>query len=157
MFARKFLSDLETHTDHLSEGVFQKIARSGNCAELLRKVPRKDQRETMKDIYRQLTEWLLNESKAVDENYYVNLGMRRAQQGVPFSEVLSAVFAAREYFWEYISQETLLDEPTDFWGSVRLLHSLDCCFDSALRFTAIGYQRSERETAHAATSRATKA
>lgn len=145
MFSRKLLSHLESHSEQMSGGLLQKIVRSGDCAELLRLVPANEQKQTMRDIYRQLTGWLLNESKSVDEVYYTRLGTRRAEQGVPFSEVLSAVYSARQYFWEYIAQETLLDEPTDFWGSVTLLQTLDCCFDSALRFAAIGYQNHEKE------------
>ena len=77
---------------------------------------------------------------SVDEERYVDLGMRRARQGVPFSELFWAVCATREYFWEYTERETLLDEPADFWGGVRLLHSLDRFFDRALYFVILGYQ-----------------
>ncbi len=150
MFARKLLTHLELHGDQLSEGLRQKIVASGNCTELLKKVPADEQKRTMRDIYRQLTTWVLKDMRSVDEDYYVNLGARRFGQGVPFSEVLAGVCAAREYFWEYIAQETLLDEPTDFWGSVKLLNAVDCCFDRALRFTAMGYEKAERDRlAHA--------
>jgi hypothetical protein len=141
MFAGKFLSHLEDHANQLSEGLTEKIARSGRCNELLARVPANDQKQTMREIYRHMEEWLLNENKAVDQEYYVSVGMRRAQQGVPFSELLSAVCAARQYFWEYVEQETLLDEPADFWGGVRLLRSLDSFFDTVLCFAAIGYQK----------------
>jgi hypothetical protein len=140
MFARKFLSHLEDHANQLSDGLTEKIARSGRCAGLLDRVPAKEQKQTMREIYRHMEEWLLNE-KAVDQEYYISVGMRRAQQGVPFSELLSAVCAARQYFWEYVERETLLDEPADFWGGVRLLRSLDSFFDSVLCFAAIGYQK----------------
>jgi hypothetical protein len=149
MFARKFLSHLEDHANQLSEGLTEKITRSGRCTGLLDRVPAKEQKQTMREIYRQMAEWLLNENKAVDQEYYVSVGMRRAQQGVPFSELLSAVCAARQYFWEYVERETLLDEPADFWGGVRLLRSLDSFFDTVLCFAAIGYQKNNEAAAPA--------
>jgi hypothetical protein len=96
-------------------------------------------------MYRNLTDWLLNNAESVSEERYVNLGMRRAGQGVPFSELFWAACATREYFWEYMERETLLDEPADFWGGVQLLHSLDRFLDRALEFVIIGYQMGGRE------------
>jgi len=146
MFARKFLNHLEAHADLLTEELLQKITRSGHCRELLRRVPIEEQRQSMHEIYRHMTEWLLNEQSSVDDEYYIGLGMRRARQGVPFAELLFAVCAARQYFWEYIERETLLDQPADFWGGVRLLQSLDSCFDSALCLAAMGYQKNMGQT-----------
>ena len=48
---------------------------------------------------------------------------------------------AREYLWEYMQQERLLEEPVEFWGGATLLHSLNQFFDRALYFTLLGYQK----------------
>jgi len=140
MFARKFIDHVETHADHLCEEFIQKIKRSDRCRALLDRVPAEDQKQTTRELYRSLTDWLLTNTDPMTEERYVSLGRRRAQQGVPFSELFWAVCATREYFWEYTERETLLDEPADFWGGVRLLHSLDRFFDRALYFVIIGYQ-----------------
>jgi hypothetical protein len=140
MFARKFINYVETHTDQLSEEFMQKIKRSDRCRELLDRVPAEEQRQSTREIYRNLTDWLLNNTQSITKERYVSLGMRRARQRVPFSELFWAVCATREYFWEYMERETLLDEPADFWGGVQLLHSLDRFFDRALDFVIIGYQ-----------------
>ena len=69
------------------------------------------------------------------------LGIELANQGVPFSNVFWAVCIAREYLWEYMQQECLLEEPVEFWGGVMLLHSLNRFFDRVLYFTLVGYQK----------------
>jgi hypothetical protein len=92
------------------------------------------------------------DTDSVTEDRYVGLGMRRAQQGVPFSELFWAVCATREYFWEYTERETLLDEPADFWGGVRLLYSLDRFFDRALYFVILGYQKAGKDELGLATA-----
>ena len=48
---------------------------------------------------------------------YTDFGIQRAQQGVPFEHVFWAVCIAREYLWEYMQQERLLEEPIEFWWS----------------------------------------
>ena len=77
----------------------------------------------------------------VIEFRYSDLGIELANQGVPFSKVFWAVCIAREYLWEYMQQECLLEEPVEFWGGVMLLHSLNRFFDRILYFTLVGYQK----------------
>jgi hypothetical protein len=150
MFAKKFLDQLEAHSDQLTREFMQKITRSGKCTELLKRVPAEEEEQTIRHIYQDMTKWLLNANKSADAEYYVELGKRRAKQGVPFSELLSGVCAARQYFWEYVERETLLDQPADFWGGVKLLHLLDSCLDSGLYFVAIGYSQASKEGSRAA-------
>jgi hypothetical protein len=146
MFARKFLNQVQTHQQQLTRELIQKLSRSGKCVDLLSKVPAEEQEESIGHIYREMSRWLIDEDKSVDEEYYINLGVRRGQQGVPFSDLLFGVSAARQYFWEYVERETLLDTPTDFWGGVTLLHLLDSCLDSALYFAAIGHQKAVKQS-----------
>jgi hypothetical protein len=145
MFARKFIDRVDTHADQLCEEFMQKMQRSDNCKELLHKVPVEELRQSTREMYRNMTDWLLNNAESVSEERYVNLGMQRARQSVPSSELFWVVCATREYFWEYMERETLLDEPADFWGGIQLLHSLDRFFDRALNFVIIGYQSGGRE------------
>ena len=93
------------------------------------------------EIYRDLTDWLGVEADSPFKRRYVDLGIQRAHQGVPLDQVFWAVCIAREYLWEYIQQECLLDEPVEFWGGVMLLRSLDRFFDRTLYFTVVGYQK----------------
>ena len=93
------------------------------------------------EIYRDLTDWLGVETDSPFECRYVDLGIQRAHQGVPLNQVFWAVCIAREYLWEYIQQECLLEEPVEFWGGVMLLRSLDRFFDRSFYFTLVGYQK----------------
>lgn len=75
------------------------------------------------------------------ESRYLELGIRRRQQGVPVSQLFWAVCITRDYLWEHIQQECLLDESVEFWEGVMLLHSVNQFFDRALYATLIAYQR----------------
>jgi len=106
----------------------------------LAKVPVEEHKQYALDIYSDLTAWLSTETEPHMEERYVALGHRRAQQGVPFSDLLWAVCIANEHLWEYMQEECLLEEPVEFWGGMQLLRSLNQFFDRALYSASIGYQ-----------------
>ena len=141
MRALKLVHHMKTNADRMSESVIQKIRASDKCTELLRKVPPAEQSRYGLDIYSDLTAWLATGAESSIEEHYVALGMRRARQGVPFTNLLWAVCIVRENLWEYIEQECLIEEPVEFWGGVDLLRSLNQFFDRTLYFTLMGYQK----------------
>jgi len=141
MRALKLVQHMKANGDRMSEALIQQIRSSDRCSDLLRKVPAEEQKLSALEIYRDLTDWLGVEADSPFKSRYVNLGIQRAHQGVPLDQVFWAVCIAREYLWEYIQQECLLDEPVEFWGGVMLLRSLDRFFDRTLYFTVVGYQK----------------
>jgi len=141
MRALKLVQHMKANADRMSEELIQKIRSSDRCSELLRKVPAEEQKQYALEIYRDLTDWLAIEIDSLVEYRYVNLGIQRARQEVSFSQVFWAVCTARDYLWDYMQQECLLEEPVEFWGGVILLRSLNQFFDRALYFTLVGYQK----------------
>ncbi len=146
MRALKLVQHMKTNAGRMSEAVLQKIRASSRCRELLIKVPVEEHRQYALDIYSDLTAWLEAETESSIKNRYVTLGMLRAEQGVPFSDLFWAVCIANEHLWAYVQEECLLEEPVEFWGGVQLLRSLNQFFDRALYFASIGYQESQKLT-----------
>ena len=141
MRALKLVQYMKANGDRISEELINRIRSSDRCGELLSRVPAEEQKRYAVEIYRDLTDWLAVEIDSLVEGRYVNLGIQRAHQGVPLSQVFWAVCIARDYLWEYMQQECLLEDPVEFWGGVMLLRSLNQFFDCALYFTLFGYQR----------------
>jgi len=140
MRAPKLTQHLKQDADSMSERLLEKIRNSHRCSELLLRVPAEEHKRYAVDIYRDLVEWLAAETDSPIEHRYVGLGKLRAQQGVPLSHLFWAVCITREYLWEYIQQECLLEEPVEFWGGVMLLRSLNQFFDRVLYLAILGYQ-----------------
>jgi len=140
MRALKLIEHMKGNAERMSEEVMQKIRNSERCSQLVLAVPAEQQKRSTLDIYRDLTAWLGTESDKTIEQRYGSLGMLRAQQGVPFSNLYWAICIAHEHLWGYMQQECLLDEPVEFWGGVILLRSLTQFFDRALYFALLGYQ-----------------
>jgi hypothetical protein len=145
MRALKLVQHMKANAGRMSEALIQKIRASDRCRNLLVKMPVEEHKQYALDIYSDLTAWLATETESSIEKRYVALGMRRAEQSVPFSELFWAVCIANEYLWEYMQQECLLEEPVEFWGGVQLLRSLNQFFDRALYFASIGYQEASKK------------
>lgn len=156
MFARKFVDQVDAHADQLCELFMRKIKSSDRCRELLLKVPTAELRQSVRAIYCDLMNCLLNQTDSAGKEPYLMLGTRRAQQGVPLCESFWAICASRQYFWEYMESETLLEAPADFWGGMEMLHSLDRFFDRAFYFIILGYQTSGKDEHQCATAAAPK-
>ena len=141
MRALKLIEHMKGNAERMSEEVIQKIRNSERCSQLVLAVPAEQQKRSTLEIYRDLTAWLGTESDKTIEQRYGSLGMLRAQQGVPFSNLYWAICIAHEHLWGYMQQECLLDEPVEFWGGVILLRSLTQFFDRALYFALLGYEK----------------
>src|SRR5579864_7667256 len=144
MFAYKLIQLIETRAEPLSEGLMRRMKKDDRCAELLRRVPSDELRRRSHEIYRNLNDWLRNKTESEIEERYIGLGIKRAQQGVPYPDFLRAVSATKEHLWEFIQAEGLFEEPVDMIGGMDLLHSLDRFFDCTLYFAAIGYQNARQ-------------
>ena len=143
MRALKLIQHMKTNAERMSEEVIRKIRSSERCEQLLQVLSVEEQKRSTLNIYRDLTAWLGTESDATIEQRYRALGMLRAQQGVPFSNLYWAICIAHEHLWGYMQQECLLEEPVEFWGGVILLRSLTQFFDRTLYFALLGYESVE--------------
>jgi len=150
MFAARLVQLIEMHADRLSQGLMHRLKTSERCSELLRKVPMDEVERRTRDVFRNLADWLVTRTESEIEERYLALGARRARQGVPFSHFFWAMSTTKEFLWEYLWTEGLLEEPVELWGEMDLLHSLELFFDRALYFAAAGYENAHQaEAVHA--------
>ena len=140
MFPTMLIQLVETHADNLVAGVLRTLKSSERCLELLQRVPSEELRRFIYEIYRHLGEWLLTKAEFEIEERYIGLGIRRAKQGVPLRELLWTLTTVKEYLWEYLEQEGLLEQPLDLYGDREFLKSLEVFFDHALYYAAVGYE-----------------
>ena len=149
MFSIRLVKLIEAHADKLAQGLMHSLQTSPRSSELLRKVPADELKSRVQEIYRNLGDWLLNKTESEIEERYTGLGMRRARQGVPFCEFMWAIILTKEYLWEHLQSEGLLEEPVELLGELDLLRNLERFFDRATYFAAVGYESAVRhEAAH---------
>lgn len=144
MLALRLIQLIETHADRLSEGLVRKLKNSPECKELLAYVPAHELQHRAFEIYRNLSDWVLTKTESEVEERYMGLGARRAHQNLPFSQILFAIHATKQYLWEYLQQEGLL-EPDELIGEMELLRSMERFFDCSLYFACLGYEDAVRK------------
>jgi hypothetical protein len=140
MLATRLVQLIESHADRLSEGLLLKLQNDPSCADL-RKVSPQELSARSYEIYRNLGNWLLGKTRHQLEQIYLDLGERRAQQGVAFSHFLYAITATKEQLWQYLECEGLVVEPVELFGEMELFRLVDQFFDRALYHAAVGYER----------------
>ena len=149
MFALRLVRLIEDHADQLSEGLLKKLKQSEACNDLLASVPPAELKNRTYEIYRHVSDWLLTKTESEVEERYIGLGARRAQQDVPYSQMLYAIQTVKEHLWEFLRQEGLF-EPQELLGEFEMLFSLDHFFDRLLYFAAVGYEAARvRQVVHA--------
>ena len=107
------------------------------------KVPPEELKERVHGIYRHLGEWLLGKTEFDIEKRYEEIGARRAQQGIPISQLVWTINLTKENLWEFLKEEAVLDRPVEVFGELQLLQLLDQFFDRATYYATVGYEQDE--------------
>jgi hypothetical protein len=144
LLAYRLVRLIETHSDQLAEGALEKLRQSPK-ASCFREVPAEEFKQRVYEIYHSLGEWLLGKTEADIERRYVEIGQRRAAQGVPLSQLICAINITKQYLLEYLSSEAVTDKSAEVFGEIEVLQLLEQFFDRANYYAAVGY-----ESAHAA-------
>ena len=147
MLAYRLVRLIETHSDALAAGLLQRVQTS-ELTQGYRNVPPEELKQRVYEIYRHLGDWLLGKTEFDIEARYREIGVRRAQQRVPLSELTMTIILTKENLWEFLKKESVLDRPVEVFGELELLQLLEQFFDHAIYYAAVGYERAvaTRET-----------
>ncbi len=147
MIAQRLVRLIETHADQLARGLRQKLASSELAADM-RKVPSDELEFRVYEVYRNLSDWLMNRTEESVEQHYTAIGLRRASQGVALSHLIYAILAVKEHLWDFVRQEGMVEQHVELFQELELLLLVDRFFDRAVYFASRGYEHSK--TARAA-------
>ena len=146
MFSYRLVRLIESHADELAAGLEERVQANLQVTHF-RDISAVELRERVYEIYRHLGEWLLGKNELDIEHRYREIGVRRARQKVPLSEVVQAIVLTKENLWELLKSEAVMDRAVEIMGELELLQMLEMFFDRAIYYAAVGY---EAEVSHAA-------
>jgi hypothetical protein len=75
------------------------------------------------------------------EKRYTEIGVKRARQNVPLSQLIWAIVLTKKNLWDFLKQEAVLDRPAEISGELEVEELLDQFFDHAIYYAAVGYER----------------
>lgn len=156
MIALRLVRLIESHSEQLAESLGHKLERSTRAADL-RRVPAMEIHDRAREVYRNLSDWLLTKTEDDIERVYTPLGRRRAEQGVTLSALCWALMMTEENLWDFLELEGMREKPLEILGGFELLRLLDQFFDQAIYFATLGYEGYWKEKQAEATSRLTHA
>jgi len=140
MLAYRLVRLIETHSESLAASLLEKVQRSA-MTQSYRKVPPEELKQRVHEIYLHLGDWLLGKSEFDIQQHYERIGTRRAEQGVPLSQVAWCIVLTKDNLWEFLKRELVLDRPLEIFGELELLQLLEQFFDRATYYAAVGYER----------------
>ncbi len=140
MLAIRLVRVIENHIEQLSRDLSEKVWNSPRCSDLS-KVPETELQARTREIYRNLSDWLLDAVDAQVERRYTELGAARAQQGVAYSNFVWAIISTKEHVRTFIQREGLSENAMELHGELELQLLLGHFFDLVLYHAAVGYEQ----------------
>jgi hypothetical protein len=140
MLAVRLVRLIENHIEQLSRDLSEKVWSSPRCSDL-NKVPASELQARTREIYRNLSDWLLDKADAQVERRYTELGAARAQQSVAYSHFVWAIISTKEHVRAFVQREGLSESAMELHGELELLHLLGQFFDLVLYYAAVGYEQ----------------
>ncbi|MDZ7742839.1 MAG: NUDIX domain-containing protein [Bacteroidota bacterium] len=93
------------------------------------------------EVIRQFGNWLGGcYCKRDIEDFYLQLGMDRKQEGFALSEVISALSLTRKHIWEFALSQNMWNKTIDIYMTLELERRMMLFFDKAAYYIARGYE-----------------
>jgi hypothetical protein len=140
MLAVRLVKLIENHIEQLSRDLSEKVWSAPQCSDLS-KVPASELQARTREIYRNLSDWLLDKADAQVERRYTELGAARAQQGVAYSHFVWAIISTKEHVRAFVQREGLSENAMELHGEMELQLLLGHFFDLVLYYAAVGYEQ----------------
>ena len=140
MLAVKLVRLIENHIEQLSRDLSEKVWNSPRCSDL-NKVPASELQARTREIYRNLSDWLLDMTEIQVEQRYTELGAARAQQGVDYSHFAWAIISTKEHVRAFVQREGQSDSAMELHGELELQLLLGHFFDLVLYYAAVGFEQ----------------
>jgi alpha-amylase/alpha-mannosidase (GH57 family) len=140
VLAVKLVHLIESHIEQLSRDLSEKVWNSPRCSDLS-KVPATELQARTREIYRNLSDWLLDKADIQVERRYTELGAARAQQGVAYSHFAWAIISTKEHVRSFVQREGQSDSAMELHGELELQLLLGHFFDLVLYYAAVGFEQ----------------
>jgi hypothetical protein len=141
LLAYRLVKLIETHSDGLARTLQQKIEACDRCP-AYKNLPQGELTRVVGEMYQGMGQWLMGKLEADIERRYTRIGQRRAEQGIPLSQVIWTIALVKENLWEYV-QNNNLGTPVELFGELEILQLLDQFFDRAMFYAAFGYEHAD--------------
>lgn len=146
MLALRLVRLIEAHSEPLARGVMLKVIADGRCRDY-GNVPPGEVQARVREIYRNLGDWLVNRGEDTLRKRYMEIGARRFHQDVSPASLTWAILAVKEHLIEFQESEGFVDGSVELAGEFELFRQIEAFFDRAVYFALLGYEQERNAVA----------
>lgn len=138
MLDNRFAKIIEAHSEELAAGLVRILQKSERTS-AYRNIPSSTLERQLRDVYQNLSLWLMTKTDADIQERYSELGRKRAEMGIPVDQFALALIMSKEHLWHYLRSENIADQAMHLLGEMDFLLFLERFFDRALYFALRSY------------------
>lgn len=146
MLALRVVRLIETHFDALADRLLQRV-RTSHHITAYKNLPDDELKEIAVEVYRHLGSWLMEKPEAEIEKYFSYKAIRRADQGVPLSDMVWGLMIAKENLFRYIQTNVEVQHAYELYGEMEIIQAIDQFFDKAIYFMTVAYEKARGKVA----------
>jgi len=143
MLRIKFARLIEKHSESLGKTLVDKLRNSGRT-DSFRSISEHELLHDVQVLYHNLSDRLMTRTEFDIQEYYTNVGMRRAQQGVPINQFVWALVLGKEQLWLFMQREAMAEGALELVSELEFLLALEQFFDRALYYAVVGYTQGRK-------------
>ncbi len=140
LLAYRLVKLIENHSDGLARSLHKRYIEDPRCSAYAN-VPETELTQRVYEVYRHLGEWLIGKTEADIEQRYLEIGAKRAEQGVPASQVVWMLCLVRQNLRDYLQKHAELERPAEIFGEFELQEMLNQFFSHAIYYAVLGHER----------------
>jgi len=140
MISARLVAMIEDHAEQLTGGLVGTLQRHPRTSGYHR-LARSELHDRAYDVYHNLSKWVVRGSESDVESSYAELGRRRAQEGIPLSQVLFPLLLTKDHLLDYVRTSGLSDSALDLYQELELVRVVGQFFDRATYHAVQGYER----------------
>ena len=150
MLSARLVRIIEEHAEQLTRGVIDDLL-SNDRTRHYHHLTREELHLRIYDVYRNLGQWLNDETESAIESSYTQWGKKRLAEGIPLNEIVYSLGLIKVHLLEYIQFSGMADSAVELHGDRELQRLAGRFFDKAVYYTVKGYEHSA-EWQHSSTT-----
>lgn len=139
MISAKLVKMIEEHAEQLTQE-FLKDVRTNPKTSSYHDVSTDELHSRTYDVYKNLSDWLIDKTEKDVEEKYLALGRMRYKENIPLSQIVYALALTKSHLISYAKRSGLADTALEFYQELELFHLVSQFYDRAIYYTICGYE-----------------
>ncbi|MBZ5553338.1 MAG: hypothetical protein LAO21_11505 [Acidobacteriia bacterium] len=140
MIALKLVRLIEKNADVLADRLLKAVNEHPRTQIFCKNIPREELHDRAYEIYRHLSDCIMQKTDDEIRKKNFGIGERRAEQGVPLHEVIFALILVKENLWKEVKGSGIGDNAIELFQALELIDRVSQFFDKAIYYMALGYE-----------------